>query len=459
MERKNKEESLNLFIVVILLLVILRHVFLILQNAMILSMISDGYTRYAIWYTLSVSVFMIIVLIATINKRKWGVIGFFVLQFINIFGINVVSGGTGNFGVDFLTSCLMAGLFGVLLLLRNNGKSAWKAIFQDNGQKKQSCKIQMKLQNWFKRHKPVNNIGTQKVVLENGDGLNDTVSDKEREHKPTSKKHGMRLFCVVLLSFAIMAIGGAAFYIYEHFSNSEYLMNRADMKFKKGEIKKAIEIYENLAEDRDYVPAKTRLGILFLDNDSVPLDSVKGKRYIEEAAYTDTVALKKTILLYAGHSFKGMKFENYDKCKYYCQLAIDRHVLQGLAYCALGNIAAYKEDYGTALYYWQKSSKFGYALAYGNMGWMAYNGKGCEPDLPKAYRYFQKALEIDNEDAYVLKYMGIFYQYGDVVEKNELLAMDYFEKAANLGDDEAKALYAELLEKYPCRELEAIFKK
>lgn len=138
-----------------------------------------------------------------------------------------------------------------------------------------------------------------------------------------------------------------------------------------------------------------------------------------------------------------------DKAKSYAEIAIRENTLLKYAYLFLGNYSLEQEDYASAYYYWEKSSKYKYAKAFRNLGLMYYNGWGCRADLNKAYRYFEKTLKLDSRNEVALYFMGLFYLNGEVVKQDKLKARDYFKQAADLGDENAIEEYSKLQLEYP----------
>lgn len=71
------------------------------------------------------SIALIIALIAVMNKKKWGVVGFFVVQILSM-----ISGLVCGYAIETIIPAITAcGFFTILLTLKKNGRSAWKTIF------------------------------------------------------------------------------------------------------------------------------------------------------------------------------------------------------------------------------------------------------------------------------------------------------------------------------------------
>ncbi|MCI6654991.1 MAG: sel1 repeat family protein [Clostridium sp.] len=80
----------------------------------------------------------------------------------------------------------------------------------------------------------------------------------------------------------------------------------------------------------------------------------------------------------------------------------------------------------------------GYAMAQYNMGLYYKNGEnGIQKDLSKAYEWFKKAAEQDNQ--YAQKNLGDFFLYGRGVPKDEKKACQWYEKSAKHENENAQA--------------------
>lgn len=455
---QNKKE-LNAFLYLFLVFVILQHLVKIFKNLILLFQPQSDFfiiDKYIVLYSIVLSIALIIVVIGTMSKKKWGVIGFFCLQIANLIGIQKLSTERQDLGFNFVVTCFLCVLFALLLLLRSNGKSAWNVIFAHTKSKHRKNYLFF-LQNlhWFKKRNEVNldkdfNV-KEDTIIKDSSSMENMTTDQESKSATSNvkKKRSLKVLMIALLAFLAVSVCAGSYIIYRHYTSNEYLMNKANETFKKGEIKKALEMYEELADKKDYIPAKSRLGYLYIINDSVSLDVKKGIKYLEESSVSDSTSLHYLLCIYLGTTFKGREIRNMEKAKYYAEIAIKRDILLGESYFALGNYYADKEDFASAYYNWEKSSKYKETKAFDNLGWMTYNGSGCKVDMNKSYRYFQKALKLDSKDDYALYYMGLFYLNGEVVKQDKLKARDYFKQAADLGNKDAEAEYSKIQLDYP----------
>ena len=237
----------------------------------------------------------------------------------------------------------------------------------------------------------------------------------------------------------ILALAGATIW-YIDYNSHDNKYKRANLCFSEGKTSKAIDILTKLAEE-DYTKAKLRLGLLYLVNDSVELNSEVGLKFLKEVAVSDSIALKTLLRIFLGVPCKGENLSNNEQAIYYSNMAIKKGICLSEAYFTLGNVYSNKNDYESAFYYWSLASEYGSASAYGNLGWMYYWGVGCKENSAKAYMYFMKAYEINPNDDFVLLYLGLMHFYGYGIEKDVLKGKAFIRRAAELGNDEAKKEY------------------
>lgn len=259
------------------------------------------------------------------------------------------------------------------------------------------------------------------------------------KNKRSGKSVSIGIVMVVLL------LTGVAIGFFVHNNTPEKKYEKADKLFSEGKINEAIALYTELADKDNFTQAQTRLAQLYLDNDSVPLDSKKGISYLEKAYATDTVALRALMCVYQSDvKCKGTSLSNIEKLEYYAKYAIKNNKCLGVAYFLIGNVNADKEDYSLAYYYWDKAAKYGESAAFVNLGCLFYYGNGCKQDDYKARCYFEKAIEKDQDDDYSLFYLGEIYKngYGVPIDINK--AKDFYKRSAELGNEDAQKAYADM---------------
>lgn len=138
------------------------------------------------------------------------------------------------------------------------------------------------------------------------------------------------------------------------------------------------------------------------------------------------------------------EYASKEKIEYYAKMAIRQHRLLRQSFFLLGNLEIEKGNFEIAYYYWEKSSQYNYYLAYDNLGWMYFNGKGVEENDRKAKFYFEKALSINSDDDFALYNLALMYENGYGVAKDMQKALKLLKKSAELGNNDAKSEVARI---------------
>lgn len=100
-----------------------------------------------------------------------------------------------------------------------------------------------------------------------------------------------------------------------------------------------------------------------------------------------------------------------------------------------------------AMRWFRLAAQQGYAPAIYSLGIMTMHGQGVEADTTEAWRLIQWAAELDNPDALFLV-AGLAMQ--NAVETGSIdTAMDYYLRAAQLGQRQASAMLGVILEDFP----------
>lgn len=428
--------------------------------------------------TLLSSIFIIITIIVTLNKRKIGVWGFFVVQFVfaTIFIVFFNVPTNTSYGLA-LINCLV---FFFLLFIKRNGISSWNVIFNDedeidddeigtfsdtedfsNNEKKEIFQdkridepenlIEHKNTDNTAKEAKFEDISIQKsnIVEDQKDHqrkYSESIEVSESTNNYKLKRKHIKLATIIFVSLVLLI--GICFGLWTAYDNAKPAnqYEKANKLFSQGKIKEAIDIYTKLVNDKDYIPAKTRLGELYTMNDSVTPNYELGIKYLTENASIDTIALATLLAIYIPSSdlCEG-KFANEEKAEHYAKLVINQGHYLKQAYFVLGNIEADRENYQLAFYYWKKSSKYNCPEAYDNLGWMYFNGYGVNVNIIKAKYYFEKALKISPDDDFALYYLGLIYENGYGVTKDVDRGIKLLKKSADLGNDNAKEEVARIL--------------
>lgn len=81
-------------------------------------------------------------------------------------------------------------------------------------------------------------------------------------------------------------------------------------------------------------------------------------------------------------------------------------------------------------------------VAINNLAWMYKTGRGCEIDYSKARTLFEKSAELGSATSY--RHLGDIYLERLGVDVNKTTAIQYYQTAAKMGNEKAKAKLDEL---------------
>ena len=130
--------------------------------------------------------------------------------------------------------------------------------------------------------------------------------------------------------------------------------------------------------------------------------------------------------------------ESWQKARDYCERAAETGHADALY--TLGLLYVFCDghvDYDKARGYWEQAAEQGQTSALLNLGSMYANAQGVERDMDKAREYWEQAAE--GGEAQSAFNLGVFYESEDSAK-----ALEYYEKAAALGHEQAPAKVAEL---------------
>lgn len=449
MEEKNNP-SLNSVTIVVCVLYMVRHIIHIITEGIKLitpeSLVYNGVelnivNHAAATYNVVASLPFVVILAFILKKKKWAVICFFIFQIANAFSLCMIQGDFANLGVHLFVSLVCCGILSLLLLLRNKGLSGWKIIFLNSKEKTQITQPQTHIEAEY----------TSELCEMKEDNTHTAEHCKsETETKPVSLKknkskdqkqifYGRKKYLLWGFSgFLMIALLLVLSFGYKAYNTPERRLAKADTLLKQGNIEEALHEFKRLAEQDNCLAAKTKLGILYLTNDSVPTDSIAGFKYLEDAACMDTTALKYLINLYTGKEGKvGVYYTNFSKARKYAQLALGQKRCLGVANLCLGYINIQDEKYELAYYYLTEAAKSNEPKANAFLGYLYLNGFGCDEDYQKARIYCEKELAI-GEEKNALYFLGIMYKEGLGVKVNTHRAIKYLRASAKLGAEWAK---------------------
>ena len=187
------------------------------------------------------------------------------------------------------------------------------------------------------------------------------------------------------------------------------------------------------AKELGYTDANFYLGVLS-DWYSYPKQDLEAAKVYYEACEENPYAQISLAFLY----YNGQGAEkDEEKAKEMIQAVVDQGCVEG--YLGTASFAEVEEDYTTAFDDYNKVLEGTEQLYLGSsmtrIGTMYYNGNGVEQDYAKAMEWFEKAADLGNSNA--INNIAWMYKYGNGVEQDHAKAMEWYEKAVELGDGTA----------------------
>ncbi len=132
--------------------------------------------------------------------------------------------------------------------------------------------------------------------------------------------------------------------------------------------------------------------------------------------------------------------QDMEKGKELFQSAADTGVIEG--YYGLARAAENEGDFETALEHYTKvaqegTEQFYIASAMSDLGYIYAFSSGVEQDGAKAVEWYTKAADLGDTDA--MFWLGSMYESGEGVEQDGAKAIEWYTKVADLGDADAMA--------------------
>lgn len=177
------------------------------------------------------------------------------------------------------------------------------------------------------------------------------------------------------------------------------------------------------------------LGTIYQAGKIVPKDEEKGFKLVRKAAQKGSIAALSSLGFFY---LNGTGCKPDEKEAFQCFTEASGHGIAsgyvGLGLCYLGGKGT-KIDYSKAKESFEKAAQMGEANGYLHLGLMYVHGQGVKPDIKKAIQHFQDAANLGSSEAYY----NIGYAYlVDESQRNERLAIEYFQKAEERGSLEAE---------------------
>ena len=163
-------------------------------------------------------------------------------------------------------------------------------------------------------------------------------------------------------------------------------------------------------------------------------DYEQARAYYEQSGDNPYAQIALGCLYYLGHGVEP----DIEKGKELFQSAVDQGVVEG--YYGLAKVAENAGDIETALEHYNKvvqegAEQFYIVSAMSDIGYAYDNGFGVEQDGTKAVEWYTKAADLGDLNAMFC--LGRMYEYGVSVEQDGTKAVEWYTKAADLGHSEA----------------------
>ena len=195
------------------------------------------------------------------------------------------------------------------------------------------------------------------------------------------------------------------------------------------------EAYQSFikAKELGYTDANFYLGVL-CDWYSYPKQDFEAARAFYETCKENPYAQISLAFLYKNG--QGVE-QDEEKAKKMFQAIIDQGCVEG--YLGIAAFAKGEENYQSALDAFNKvlegTEQIYLCDAMNSIGYMYANGEGVEQDYAKAMEWYEKAADLGDSDA--INYIGYMYLNGLGVEQDYGKAMEWFEKAVDLENSNA----------------------
>lgn len=220
-----------------------------------------------------------------------------------------------------------------------------------------------------------------------------------------------------------------------------------DRCYSFGDYETAVKYYERaISIDGSNVRALSRLGSMYKRGLGVKRNYKTALDWYMKAAATGDGSA----IFNVGSFFlagQGVK-RNYPEAMKWFELAsekgcADAEYQMGCLYFAGTGV---EQDYGQAVYWYQKAAEHRYLPALVNIGYMCCNGMGVVKDSAIGVQWYLYAAKYGSAEA--MRNLGYCYMVGDgVEEQDEAKGLEWYQKAAALGDQPSKA-YLRSIGKY-----------
>ena len=189
------------------------------------------------------------------------------------------------------------------------------------------------------------------------------------------------------------------------------------------------------AQELGNTDANLYLGVLVDDWYGYPKkDYQQARAYYEQSGDNPYAQIALGFLYYYGNGVD----QDMEKGKELFQSAVDQGVVEG--YYGLAKVAENVGDIETALEHYNKvvedgTEQFYIASAMVYLGYIYETGDGVEQDGAKAVEWYTKAADLGDSDA--MNSLGYMYETGNGVEQDGAKAVEWYTKAADSGHTDA----------------------
>ena len=228
----------------------------------------------------------------------------------------------------------------------------------------------------------------------------------------------------------------------------------------------------------EYTPAKTLLGKLFCQNDSVERNLEYGKKLLWEAfeqrdsdafnilwsifnedgdwdmlckiatkatEFGNVSGYEKLAWLYYTDELGGKNNDktDYKKAEYYALKIAEKNSDASFYLGSMYYSGGYgiEKDKEKAFYWWNNGANLGDAYCYDALALCYFNGYGVNKNFKKAYDSLKKAISIAPTDDYAYYHIALLFKDGLYVEPNRDSLKYYLQKAKDNGNKDALIMY------------------
>jgi TPR repeat protein len=209
---------------------------------------------------------------------------------------------------------------------------------------------------------------------------------------------------------------------------------------------KAVALYR-LAADQGYAKAQFDVGACFRNGEGVTKDPVQAAVWFQRAADQGHAEAQRTLATCLKNGV-GVEKNVVQSAVWYRRAAEqgDAEAQNALGLCYSDGKGVDKDPVQAAVWY-ARAAEQGYAVAQSNLGSRFYFGVGVAKDYTQAVKWLTLAAAQDTSTAHGL--LGLCYTTGNGVAKSLVNALLSYQRAADLGNEDAKKDLAKIQAAFP----------